>query len=61
MLNQFTVDRFIKVGLSVVLVGLLAACASGSKTPKPADLGANPGLLGIRTAWKSQIGKIPSF
>jgi outer membrane protein assembly factor BamB len=58
MLNQFTINRFIKVGLGVVLVGLLAACASGSKAPKPADLGANPGLLGVRKAWTTQVGKV---
>ncbi len=58
MLNQFTVDRFFKVGVSVVLVGLLAACASGSKAPKPAELGADPALLGVRTVWKAQIGKV---
>lgn len=58
MLNQFTIDRFIKVGLSVFLVGMLAACASGSKAPKPAELGANPALLGVRTVWTSQIGKV---
>lgn len=58
MLNQFTVDRFIKVGLSVVLMGMLIACASGSKAPKPAELGTNPALLGVRTVWTAQIGKV---
>lgn len=58
MLNQFTVDRFFKVGVSVVLVGLLAACASGSKAPKPAELGVNPALMGVRSVWKAQIGKV---
>ena len=58
MLNQFTVDRIVKVGVGVVLVGLLAACASGSKAPKPAELGADPALLGVRTVWKTQIGKV---
>jgi len=58
MLNQFTVDRFIKIGLSVLLMGILTACASGSKAPKPAELGANPALLGVRTVWTAQIGKV---
>jgi len=58
MLKQLTVDRFAKVALSVALTALLAACASGSKAPKPAELGVNPALLGVRTAWKTQIGKV---
>jgi outer membrane protein assembly factor BamB len=58
MLKQMTIDRFTKVALSVVFAALMAACASGSKAPKPADLGADPALLGVRTAWKTQIGKV---
>ncbi len=35
----------------------LAAC-SGSKAPPPAELGANPGLLGVRQAWSGKIGAV---
>ncbi|OLP05245.1 outer membrane assembly lipoprotein YfgL [Rhodoferax antarcticus ANT.BR] len=47
-----------QVGLSAFLVSVLGACASGSSGPKPADLGANPALLGVKTVWTSQIGKV---
>jgi outer membrane assembly lipoprotein YfgL len=40
------------------LVAALTACASGSDPLKPADLGANPALLGVRTAWTSKIAPV---
>ncbi len=58
MMIHFSVSRLLQVGLSTLLVGVLGACASGSGGPKPADLGANPALLGVKTAWTSQIGKV---
>ncbi|WP_369820933.1 outer membrane protein assembly factor BamB [Pseudorhodoferax sp. Leaf274] len=36
---------------------LLAGCGSTTK-PKPAELGPNPGLLGVRQAWTAKIGEI---
>lgn len=36
---------------------LLAGCGSGGK-PKPAELGPNPGLLGVRQVWTAKIGEI---
>jgi len=44
--------------LALVVVAALSACASGSGALKPADLGANPALLGVRTAWTSKIAPI---
>lgn len=44
--------------LVLALVGVLTACASGSDVLKPADLGANPALLGVRTAWTSKIAPV---
>lgn len=45
-----------------VLVGFailtLSACASGPGTPKPAELGPNPALLGARLAWSVKIGPV---
>ncbi|APW46768.1 outer membrane protein assembly factor BamB [Rhodoferax antarcticus] len=58
MTIHFSVSRFLQVGLSAFLVSVLGACASGSSGPKPADLGANPALLGVKTVWTSQIGKV---
>ncbi|WP_370654013.1 outer membrane protein assembly factor BamB [Rhodoferax sp.] len=42
----------------LALVGALTACASGSDALKPADLGANPALLGVRTAWTGKIAPV---
>ncbi len=36
---------------------LLAGCAGSSK-PKPAELGPNPGLLGVRQVWTAKIGEV---
>ena len=44
--------------LVLALVGALTACASGSDALKPADLSANPALLGVRTAWTSKIAPV---
>lgn len=45
----------------LALVGLAAAlltgCA-GSGKPKPAELGPNPGLLGVRQVWTAKIGEV---
>lgn len=58
MISHSPVSRFAKLGLSVFLVGVLGACASGSSAPRPAELGANPALLGVRTAWTTPVGKV---
>ncbi|MBB1076932.1 outer membrane protein assembly factor BamB [Rhodoferax sp. 4810] len=58
MMIHFSVSRPFQVVLSALVISVLGACASGSGGPKPADLGANPALLGVRTAWTSQIGKV---
>ena len=46
-----------RLGVLVMLVGALVACAGPGK-PKPADLGPNTQLIGIRSAWSSTIGNI---
>lgn len=46
-----------RFGVLVMLVGTLVACA-GPEKPKPADLGPNTQLIGIRSAWSSTIGKV---
>ncbi|MCB8747928.1 outer membrane protein assembly factor BamB [Rhodoferax sp. U2-2l] len=58
MISHSPVSRLAKLGLSVFLVGVLGACASGSSAPRPAELGANPALLGVRTAWTTPVGKV---
>ncbi|OIP17514.1 MAG: outer membrane protein assembly factor BamB [Comamonadaceae bacterium CG_4_9_14_3_um_filter_60_33] len=44
--------------LAVVLAAALSACSSGPDQIKPAELGANPALLGVRTAWNSKIAPV---
>jgi outer membrane assembly lipoprotein YfgL len=55
MLYMRSFARWINIGL---IGTLLVACASGVDKPKPADLGANPALLGVRTAWTTKIGAV---
>lgn len=52
------VHRWCRLCLSGLVISGLVACASGPSTPKPADLGPNPALLGVRSVWSSQIGVI---
>ena len=46
--------RFLGVMLTLFAVG----CAGTSEQPKPADLGPNAALLGVRLAWSSKIGEV---
>lgn len=41
--------------LMTVLVAALSACASGPDQIKPAELGADPALMGVRSVWNSKI------
>ena len=43
---------------ATLLVVALAGCASGSDGPKPAELGSNTPLLGIRLAWSAKTGEV---
>nr|WP_315478201.1 outer membrane protein assembly factor BamB [uncultured Rhodoferax sp.] len=44
---------------AAALVAVLAACSGPSK-PVPKDLGANIGLIGVKTAWSVQLGAMES-
>ena len=44
----------LRTGAAVVLIAALAAC-SGTSRPKPAELPANPALMGVRQAWSVRI------
>lgn len=39
------------------LLGVFAGCA-GTEAPKPAELGPNAALIGVRQAWATQIGPV---
>lgn len=54
-----TLSRSLSVALFIAAgLGLVAGCASGPARPKPAELLANPNLLGVRLAWTSKFGKV---
>lgn len=36
----------------------LSGCASGVEQPKPAELGPNAALIGVRLAWTAKIGEV---
>ncbi len=46
--------------LSIALLILLTACSGGANRPKPAELGANTALLGVRQAWNVRLGAVPA-
>ncbi len=46
-----------RILLAAAFAVLLGACASSDK-PKPAELGPNPGLLGVRQAWNVKVGTV---
>lgn len=50
-------------GAAIILVAisaLMSACSSSANRPKPAELGANTALLGVRQAWTNRIGEVPA-
>ncbi|PKO62693.1 MAG: outer membrane protein assembly factor BamB [Betaproteobacteria bacterium HGW-Betaproteobacteria-18] len=57
MANLYSVASCRRV-LVVLLIAVLSACAGGPDQLKPADLGANPALLGVRAAWTSKIAPV---
>lgn len=46
-----------QLGLLGLAAVLLTGCA-GSGKPKPAELGPNPGLMGVRQVWSAKIGEV---
>ena len=53
--KRFVTPAFIlRAASAAVVVAALAAC-SGTAKPKPAELPANPALLGVRQAWSVRI------
>jgi outer membrane protein assembly factor BamB len=43
----------------IVTGALLTACSGGANRPKPAELGANTPLIGVRQAWTNRVGEVP--
>lgn len=46
-----------RLALAVAAVALVG-CASGPDRPKPAELGPNPALIGVRLAWTAPMGEV---
>lgn len=44
-----------RLALGLALAAALAACSTGTPRPKPAELGANPALVGVGQAWAVQM------
>ncbi len=42
----------------LVLALVLSGCGSTSEAPKPADLGPNAALIGVRLAWSAKVGEV---
>ncbi len=57
-MKQFRPFSFIRVLLSGMAVAALVGCAGGANSPKPTELGPNPALLGVRTAWSGKVGVV---
>ena len=52
------VARYIGACVAGLLVWGLSGCAGAPNKPRPAGLGPNPALLGVRLAWSSKIGPV---
>jgi len=57
-LTTFSAASLHKAASALCIALLLSACSSTPDQPKPADLGPNAALLGVRQAWSSKIGAV---
>ena len=46
------------VAICVAAVSLVLAACSSVEKPKPVELGNNPALIGVRTAWQASVGSV---
>jgi outer membrane assembly lipoprotein YfgL len=44
--------------VALILTGLVLASCAGPEKPKPAELGPNVALIGIKAAWSAKIGAV---
>jgi outer membrane assembly lipoprotein YfgL len=51
------IEARVRAVLSIISVLLLVACA-GTEKPRPADLGVNVALLGVKSVWTNEIGPV---
>lgn len=50
--------RWIRAVACACAAALVAACGSSVEVPKPAELGPNAALIGVRLAWSAKIGEV---
>ena len=50
-----------RLALPLMLVALLAGCASGSKPPEPTPLTPVANILTVKQAWTQRIGDVPTW
>ncbi|CUA97041.1 outer membrane protein assembly factor BamB [Thiomonas bhubaneswarensis] len=50
-----------RVALPLMLVALLAGCASGSKPPEPTPLTPVANILTVKQVWTQRIGEVPAW
>lgn len=61
---MMTLSRACRLAVLPAMVAALAGCSmipffnKGPEKPKPAELQANPALLGVRQAWAAQVGQV---
>lgn len=55
---NFLLKAATQAALIAGVLGLISACSSGPEKLKPAELGPNVGLLGVRLAWTSKVGAV---
>lgn len=62
-MNTTHKSRWIASGSALVCAALLAGCSlwGGPAKPKPADLGPNVAVLGVKQAWTAKIGSTASL
>ena len=56
--NLMSAQRTCLVACLVSVSIYLTGCASGVDQPKPAELGPNAALIGVRLAWTAKIGEV---
>lgn len=57
MIAFSVIEARVRAVLSIISVLLLVACA-GTEKPRPADLGVNVALLGVKSVWTNEIGPV---
>ena len=54
----FSAVARVKAACTLCVAMVVAGCASTVEAPKPAELGPNAALIGVRLAWASKIGEV---